>query len=77
MRYKKLFEVAIMNIKLKSFDILRPKVNVKAGMKTIARDITGIVHSPNIRNAYALTQAEYDALPAVEENALYFIVEGE
>lgn len=62
--------------------------NVKAQMKLGPAVIPAppspsdptVVHSPDesIANAYALTQAQYDALSQsgeIEENSLYFIVE--
>lgn len=67
-----------MNVNLKKISIVNPNADIKVGMKTISRNVTGVIHSPNIKNAYTLTQAEYDTLvenDEVEADALYFIVE--
>ncbi len=69
-----------MNVKLTKYSIVKPNTTITAGMKTIARDISGVIHSPTIRNAYTLTQAEYDDLVEnneIEADALYFIIGGE
>lgn len=69
-----------MNVKLKKFSIVKPNTTITAGMRTIGRDITGVIHSPTIRNAYTITQAQYDDLvenDEVEADALYFIIGGE
>lgn len=68
-----------MNVKLKKFSILKPNTEINIGIKTVSRDVTGVVHSPNIHTALALTQAQYDALvenSQIKNDCLYFIVEG-
>lgn len=66
------------NAAVQKSSVVKPNADIKVGMKTIIRDITGVIHSPTIRNAYTLTQAAYTALVEsgeVEADALYFIVE--
>lgn len=58
---------------------VKPKMNIGPTVVPSPSDPT-VVHSPDesIANAYALTQAQYDALSQsgeIEENSLYFIVE--
>lgn len=51
MFYKEIFEVDIMNVKLKKFKILEPKVKIITGLKTITREIS----SGNVAsNAYVI-----------------------
>ena len=51
MLYKELFEVDMMNIKLKKIKILEPKVKIITGLKTITREIS----SGNVAsNAYVI-----------------------
>lgn len=67
-----------MNVNLKKISIVKPNADIKVGMETISRDVTGVIHSPTILNAYTLTQSEYTALVEsgeVKADALYFIVE--
>lgn len=66
------------NAKIQKSNVVKPNADIKVGIKTISRNVTGVIHSPDIKNAYTLTQAEYDTLvenDEVEADALYFIVE--
>ena len=52
--------------------------NIYVGNEQTGHDVSQAVYSPNIRNAYAVTQAEYDALVAaqqIDEYGLYCIIE--
>ena len=60
MLYKEIFEVDIMNIKLKKIKILEPKVKITTGLKTITRESKG---EKNIPLPSMLTS--YGTLPTI------------